>query len=91
MNHIRAVIDACLEYTIAPFIFSFGVYLIDEIDLIIWAYYILLNLLSHFFHILSSSGIQEFIDNCMILLPLASLERNQTIIITIFLDELLLH
>lgn len=91
MNHVRAIINACLEYTISPFIFSFGVYLVDKIYLIIGTYNIFLNLFSHLFYILSSSRIQEFIDDCMILLPLASLERNQAIILTIFLNELLLH
>lgn len=76
MDHIGAIIDACLEYTVSPLVFSLWIYLIDEIYLIIRTYNIFLNLLSHLFHILSSSRIQEFIDDCMIFFPLASLERN---------------
>jgi hypothetical protein len=85
MNHIGAVIDASFKDSIPPLTFTLSIYLIDEIDFIIGADDILLNLLSHFLHVLRGSRIQEFINDGIVLLPLAALERNQAIVFTVFL------
>lgn len=76
MNHIGAIIDTCLIDSIPPLILALGGDLIDEVDFIIGANNILLDLLRHLLYILCGSRIQEFVYDCMILLPLAPLERN---------------